>query len=307
MQVSNLMKIIVSAIIGVVVFAAILVPVTQEAVTTEKTFTNEGGFYPMQEISSTDEGTYTLEWVKSDTTVLTINGVDFDAYESYGEATTTIICSESWLLRYYCTTQTYGYLQFFDGTNWIGSATSKSVSVSATSGTATITHVAADDTETTRTASYTDLYVINPSATDDIMKKSTDTPYVNGDSALYAMGITSISGSNSLVKIEGNIDDGVTVDVLGTTSETVTNIVIDKEAVSGYLDLYKITKITFDVEISDTTTACTYSYFIVPYEVTAELSAHPGTSEIALINIIPLLVLVGLVLGVVGAVLSRRD
>lgn len=302
---SKLTQAVVGIIVAVMVLGIVLVPVLSQATETEKTFVNNGGFYPMKEISATDEGTYTLEWEKTNTTELTINGVTFDAYGSYGSAITTIACGDDWIIRYSSADNQYGYCQTYNGVQWAGDGSSKSLTATAANGTLTVNVVSGSDTTITRTYTYDTMYAIDTDVSDDIMKKSTETPYVKGDSTLYAMGIT--TGITGLVKVEGNIDDGVTVDVIGQDDEVVSNIVIDKTPVSGYNDLYTISKITFDVEIGGTTTNCVYSYFIVPYEVIAELSDHPTSMMITLINIIPVFVVLAIILGVCGLFYYRRN
>lgn len=296
--------VVISAFVVVVVLAAVLMPVLEDATDTEDTFTNEGGYYRMGEINAADDTEYTLSWVKTDTTILTINGVDFDANAAYGTAATTVVASENWMLRYHSIDGPSGYLQYYDGTSWAGDATTKSMDITASNGTVTITYVMSTDVTNTKTVTYTKLYAIMPDSTDDEMKKPTETPYLLGDSSIYAMGVT--SGITGLIKIEGTINDGVDIDVIGNNSETISNIVIDKTAVSGYKDLYKVSKITFDVEISGVTTSCTYNFFIVPYEVTAEKSQHLDTNEIAIFGAIPVLVIVALLIGVLALYMRSR-
>lgn len=286
--------------VGVLMVSGFLWPIVSDATATEKTFVNNGGFYPMKEISATDEGTYTLEWEKTNTTKLTINGITFDAYGSYGSAITTIACGDDWIIRYSSADNQYGYCQTYNGVQWAGDGSSKSLTATAANGTLTVNVVSGIDTTITRTYTYDTMYAIDTDVSDDIMKKSTETPYVKGDSTLYAMGIT--SGITGLVKVEGNIDDGVTVDVIGQSDEVVSNIVIDKTAVGGYNDLYTIEKITFDVEISGTTTNCVYSYFIVPYEVTAEKTQHLDTTQIAMIGVIGTLGAIVLIAAAAGSI-----
>lgn len=305
METNKLIAGIVAAAIAVIVLAGVLMPALSNATTTKDTFTNEGGFYQMQEIKSTDDGTYTLEWVKTDTTVLTVNGEDFDAYAKYGEKITTVACGDDWIIRYNSADNEYGYIQFYDGTNWNGGASSKSFTLTASAGSVTITVINSSDQPVVTNETYTTMYAIDPASTDDIMKKPTETPYVLGDSEIYAMGIT--VGITGLVKISGSIDDGVTVDVLGQSGETVSNIVIDATADPSHVDLYKINKITFDVEISGVTTSCTYNFFIVPYEVTAERSVHLTDAMNVILNVIPLLIIVSVLLAVVAVFILRRE
>ena len=283
---------VIALVVGGLLVGGLLIPTVQGMTATEKTFENDGGFYRMAEISADDTEEYTIYWEKSNTTHLLINGVDFDAFGEYGSAITTVVASDSWLLRYNSTTSQYGYLQYFDGTTWMGDdATTKSMEFTASGGSAVLTRVSTTDQTTTKNVSYQYMYAIMPNSTDDIMKKPTQTPYVKGDSEIYAMGLT----SNMLFQISGNIDDGVTVDILGISDEVISNLAVNKTAVAGYKDLYVVSSITFDYTISGTTASATYNYFIVPYKVTAELSQHMDATQIAMFGVISILGIVALV------------
>jgi len=284
---------IIGLVVGVLMIGSLLVPVINEASTTEKTFTNDGGYYRMAELSADDDAEYTLNWDKSATTHLEINGQDYDAYSAYGQALTTVVASDSWLLRYSSANTAYGYLQYFDGTTWMGDdTTTQKMEFVASGGTAVLTRTSTTDQVTTKTVTYEYIYVIMPDATSDIMKKPTETPYVKGDSELYAMGLT----SSKLFQISGNVNDGITVDILGESEEVISNLEINKVAVEGYIDLYVISSITFDYTISGTTASATYNFFIVPYSVTAELSNHLDAGEIAMIAVIPVLMIASLLI-----------
>lgn len=115
------------------------------------------------------------------------------------------------------------------------------------------------------------------------------------------MGLT----SGKLIQISGNINDGVTVDILGVSNEVISNLEVNKTAVAGYIDLYVISSITFDYTISGTTSSATYNFFIVPYSVTAEMSHHLDASEIALLAVIPIMVIAALLIFAVRTFTGR--
>ena len=289
---NRIIGLVIALVVGGLLVGGLLIPSIEGMTATETTFKNEGGFYRMAELSADDTEEYTIYWEKANTTHLLINGVDFDANGAYGSAVTTIVASDSWILRYFSSNSQYGYLQYFNGTTWMGDdSTTKSMEFTASGGSAVLTHVSTTDQTTTKNVTYQYMYAIMPDSTDDIMKKPTQTPYVKGDSEIYAMGIT----SNKLFQISGNVDDGVTVDLLGVSDEVISNLVVNKTAVAGYIDLYVISSITFDYTISGTTDSATYNYFIVPYEVTAEKSQHLDATQIAMFGVVSILGIVALV------------
>lgn len=294
---------IVGITVSIICLATILVPVIDDATKTHTVFINNEGYYTMEEINPSES--YTMSWVKSNTTVLVINGQSYNAYQAYGAAITSIIAADNWLLRYNSINSASGYLQYYDGTNWLGDTNTKSMTIEASGGQCTITHVSGSDNVTTKNVTYTLMYAIAPNSTDDVMKKPTESPYVNAESQIYAMGIT--SGINGLVKIDGSIAGGLNIDVIGTDEESITNITIDSTAVSGYNNLYVINKITFDVTINGNTTNCTYSYFIVPYQITAELSNHLDNGPISILLAIPIMVVLVILMAAASMIMRNRE
>ena len=98
------------------------------------------------------------------------------------------------------------------------------------------------------------------------------------------------------------------VDILGATT---TCSIDDSTITVNYTELtdhkgYILNNIKFDIIASDTATHATYSYFIVPYEVSLERSVYMGGSLGALVSIIPLLIIAGLVIGAVTWFMLRK-
>lgn len=170
-------------------------------------------------------------------------------------------------------------------------------------------------------------YGINPNG--NYLLTDYDKPvYMNGDSMIYATGLTGMPNANGLysavIHIEGNINDGVTITpyiVYNTpytlTDVSITDVVIDYEEVNGFKDLYLLKGITFNYSAvatnnstSEVTTItnvpCSYSSYVVPYEVTAEKSVHPDGPLSVMLNVLPLLAIAGLVTGAVVWFINRK-
>lgn len=153
---------------------------------------------------------------------------------------------------------------------------------------------------------------------DLILKDHGSEAFILKDTELWSSGSVYLSSdSSSLVffTLSGNIEDGFTVTAVKGQNSTVTDITtevvsVNAVAVDGYKDTYAITSV--DVEISGTwadtsvSKERTVSDFIMPKTVTAELSNHLGTAEVSLMNSIPILLIMGILIGAVGAIFIRR-
>lgn len=304
-----MLEMVVGVAVGVLILAAALFPVIDEATTTERTFENVG-YYHMDKIASSDEGTYTIVWSSSDANILTINGTDMDVSTfglPTGYASLTIFASETDIIRI------GGNV---DGTslNWVQirgdtyhySGASTSFNATITEGTLT-----AVMDGTTRTVTYTDAYIIDDKNTGNyVMKKATTPAYMLEDSEYYGLGVTNVTGGYYVLKVTGTVEDA-DVSVIAVDPDTfedpaISDIAVTATAVNGYVDLYSFDKVTFTATGNAQTNDVTYSYVIVPASVTAELAVHATQDEIELLETIPVLITVGLIMGIVGVIAARR-
>ena len=310
---ANILTLAITLTVGIILAGSLLMPVISDATTTEKTFENKGYFY-MDKIAASDADAYTIEWSSATAGVIAVNGVDVNVSDwsptSYGQ-TITIFATESDIFRVGMGSggNSLLWVQIRGGTISYAQASS-SFDATIESGTATIYL----DSETSpRTLSYTDAYMIASEKSDYIMKRAADEVYMLKDSPIYSIGVTSIaagSGTDTVVfGVEGTADD-VDISVIrqSTVNEiTLTEPVINKTAVSGYVNLYTFKEITFTATELATDTDCVYSYVIVPTTITAELSQHLAPGEIAILNALPILIIVALVVMAAGALYLKRD
>lgn len=305
---NKLIPIILTLVVGIILAGSVLMPVLNSATATEKTFDNrDGALFQVEKFDETTE--YSFEWVYTDPTHATVNN------ETVTLSAATVICATDTFLIRYGQDRTDGYyLQSVGGSlnGANGSETNKTtftISVSGGSLTATIANEGA--TPTTKTISVTEGYGIVANGS-YVMKASNQTAYMLADSPIVAMGLTSLDGVwRNMFQITGNVE-GVEVTQISPTpaTYTISNVEVNAESSASYIDLYELQSITFDATlISDTTKvhACTYNYFIVPAEVTAELSEHLTPGQIALMGAIPVLVIVALLVVAVGVVARRND
>lgn len=301
METKNMVGTIVTLAVVVVCVAAIMMPVLNDATTTEKTFTNEGVYY-YGIFGTTD--TYTFEFDASDGSI-TVNDTEIDTLSGVTSGTTySLLATDDTILRYgYNSSNQEYYLQTVGATN---ASTADTIVATISEGALSVTYTT-DGTDTVKTISFTELYAIVPTEDAAVLKQSSSEVYIKGDSELFASGLTTVTAWTNMFHFEGTYDDGITISS-GNTAATFDNIEWNIEEVDGYEDLYKLTSIEFDITISDTTKHATYSYFAVPTEVTAEKTVHFSDGENTLLNAIPVLVIVALVIGAVGiAITSRRD
>ena len=287
-------------------------PVLDDATATEDTFTNEG-YYFMDKISANDTTEHRIEWSSSSASTITVDGKDVDVskWGLSGFASVSIFATETDIVRVGVsnTGASITWIQIRGSTvAYAGASASFDATISA--GTASI-HL--DSELSNRSLTYTDAYMIKADAGSYVMKKSNESAYMNADSEIYSLGYTTIDygggSDNTILKVAGDLDSVEISAVLQSTENEITfsDTVIHAETVSGHEDLYLFDKITFVATENNTNNDCTYSYVIVPYEVTAEKSVHFTDNQNAIFAAIPIMVIVALLIAVVALVFRGRD
>lgn len=304
MESKNLLTLAITLTVGIILAGSLLMPVISDATTTEKSFQNNG-YYNLT-YSEADDLTLTWDYTKPN--VVTVNDTDITLSIGTFPGPVNIACGDDWFLRWTGTD-----VQFFSTNNasvTAAVANSTSISLTASNGSATITNTA--PTPVSQTVSYTFMYVVDPAGL-YVMKNSADAAYLKGDSEIYAIGRSSTTGIVIKLKITGNIKDGFTAEEVGSSgaNATVGTPVATYTEVEGYKDLYSLTKIEVPIDFEITGTPAsftpTYTYFIVPASVTAELSQHLAPGEIAILNALPVLIIAALVVMAAGAIFLKRD
>ena len=300
MDIKNMAGLIVGVVVGVVLLSALLFPVIGEATATTSTFKNEGYF---QLDKFTDE--YTLEWDAADPDTITINGEDITYHNNSGMAV-SVVLGENFALRLNADN---ARMSFYNAGTFVNtSETYPTMTVTFASGS-----VVATNGNTSKTvSSVSELYGL-VDAGDYVMKKTDAVAYLNSgseivaDSEIYATGQTYSGSNNILWHLEGTIDDMKYPDEFNS-SYTVTNQTINGAYSTKYNDLYELNNLQFTVTTSGSIVYnVTASFFVVPAEVTAEKTVHMTDVENTIVSIIPILTVVGLILGVLAFFYSRRE
>ncbi len=302
MEKMNALTLIITLVVGVILTGALLGPVISDATKTEETFKNEG-YYTM---TYSEADALTFSWDCTAPNVATINGNEVPLITPPQYTPVNVVCGDDWFLRW--TGDTMQFYSVAGGNNPALSASvasETSLTLVASSGSATIQNTAA--TPVSQTVDYTFMYVVDPNGS-LVMKDSAKSVYLLGDSEIYAIGRTSTTGLLLKIKITGNINDGFNAEVLGTPSSTVTlgDVEATMQKMDEYVNLYSLQDLKIPVGYDDSEYTATYSYFIAPASVTAELSNHLTPGQISLMGAIPVMVIVALLMAAVGAIALRR-
>lgn len=304
-------KTIPAVIVGVMVALAIVgatMPIWADTLASEDTLTN-AGYYRMEKVTSDDETVYTLTWNKSEDIIRVNNEVinmeDKSTYASLNGV--SVVMTDNTISRYVPGLRIQSWISGQGGSIGYNGGT---MDIELNQGTITITFNKGLETEAVKTSTYTTAYIVS-NVGDYVMKKSTTDSYVKEDTELYAMGVTTLNTSNtpvlSVLKMTGDASSVEFSAIYGLSDDPVfSNVTIDKTDNNSYVDLYNLKKITATVTYDSADTDITYSFFIVPYEVTAERAVYMGGPLGALVSIIPLLIIAGLVIGAVTWFMLRK-
>lgn len=294
MELSKITTGVICLVVGIMVTFTLLIPVIDDVTHTEDTFTNEG-LWRMSAIKDGDV------WTRDPSieNLWSFNGSS-EVLPSLGNSA---LLGDNWCIR-------------SNGQGRGETLSGNASSLSATAGEIDITLTGLGGSSVQSLPGYG----WDPNGS-YLMKNWNADTYVLGDSIIYGTGASSVGDTGVIIHVEGTVNDGATVTVMqnsgGATisNVVVSDVVVNAVAVEGYDSLYKFTSITANVSLDATVGGTTssqsgsivYNMVVVPYEVTAELSNHTSSMNIAVIAIIPLLVIVALVMVAVRMISGRSD
>lgn len=305
MDIKGFPALIVGVVVALVLAGAVL-PVFAETTSATNVLNNrEQALYPIEKITPDME--YKLVWDTSTPGYVTIN--DTDQVEIKPGS---IICAvDSFVIR--CGTEgTRYYLQSVGGSLsvYVSVANKAGVlTIENNAGTLTITSDFVSDTDVTKTIEFSELYAVYPNGS-YVMKSPEQRAFMKEDSEIYALGLTTMDGVwNNAIQIVGNLDSVTVTQVFpDPATYTFDNVSINYSECTNYKDTFLLDSITFDATNISTSnvTPCTYSYFVVPAEITAEKAVHPDGALAVMLNVLPLLAIAGLVTGAVVWFVVRK-
>lgn len=279
---------IVTLVIGFIMVTAAVIPLAADY-SEAKTFKNKG-YYDMV---YTETDNLVFEWDHTTPNKVTVND-EVITLPDADYVNKTLICGDDWLARYGYDSSLKAFVQFYgsSGSQVIASVSAETdLSITCSNGSVSVANTASP--AATFTATYTHLYVVSNTG-DLVMKMSDDPVYLNGNTEIIAMGLSKVGTISGVgVIITGNLDDGFTWGIFRGSDITFSDQAVTSSTVSGYKNLYLLEKLTATATNSTGSTDLTYSYFIVPAEVTAD-NDNPATFK-NLIRIVPLISIVALV------------
>lgn len=310
---NKIVAISIAAVIGIIVLGSVLMPIMNDATATTDTFTNEG-YYHMTSVDS-DDSDVTIVWALENKNIITIDGetIDMSTLGLTSGLSYDVAFSLTGPIMRYVNGTSNQYIQLMVGNgNGGGSSTTKSVTLVLSEGTGTFTLVNDDNTTSTKTFSYDTVYYIDTTASSNlVMKKADKSAYLNADSEIIACGVTAANNyALNVFTITGSIEEDFTITnalyEYGKSALTISNENVDYSEVNDHKDLYALNKITFTATGDVNSTDCTYSYFLVPNEVSAERSVHFTAGQNAIFAAIPVMIILAVLLGVVALVIRSR-
>lgn len=314
---TNVLTLIIMLVVGIILAGSLLAPVISVATATTDTYTNDG-YYRMTHYDATSD--HTMFWTYEKPDIVTVDSEDVKlTYPTVAGSSVTVIADTDWIFRLYIGPSGPAFIDYIPSTGGITRATvadSMTLTVTFTSGSMS----ASFSDGTTKTGTYADIWL--PSNNGELtMKKADKTAYVLGDSEIVGYGISSPLNHNGQaisngygIYLVGTYDDGITGTIWRGTNGALSDFACQATAEDSHKNLYIFDKITttftltetVDSETVTTDTTLTYNYVIVPYQVTAEKTQHLAPGEIAIMNAIPIMVIVALLMLAVGAIAYRR-
>ena len=308
---ANILTLAITLTIGIILAGSLLMPVINDATETERTITNLGDYYVLE---NPDEATITYA-----DSVLTINDEVIPVPTSSNGYGVSVISIGNGVLRY----TPNGQLIKWGSITPYSSApiTAANITISHGSLSGTVTYSGSSSPASISATISGDYYVLQESKLDEIMTLSSSKTYVLGDTIVSCNGVTNVDNNavygTCVFDVVGSINDGFTVKAYNRNAGTditenlgIDNITPVYTKIDGYKDLYLLEKVTFTTTTdADTpvTTTLNYQYFVAPTEFKAELAQHLDDGEIAILKALPVLIIAALVVMAAGALYLKRD
>lgn len=296
---NKIVGVMIAVMIGIITIAGVMVPVINDAVATNDTFTNDGLFY----VDGVGDG-QTINYRFENSTLYVNDVVVLSGdYNSIYPDGVSIMFTEHISIRYVANSTELNIRG-----QVLANVTGLDLNVSG--GSITGTYLQGGNTVDVNWT-YTEFYGI-VSESDRVMAY---TPmYVNGDTEVFVTGVSNLSGFGGyfVAKVSGSINDGFTISLFsnaGASIEGVTSsATINYRAVNGHEDLYILESVVFDLsrtyEGQLQTATATFTLMTVPYEITADRSVPMDNAAAGILNVAPIVVIVAL-LAMVAAILIR--
>lgn len=309
--ISKIPVLVVALVIGIVLVTSAVVPLASDY-SEAKTFKNEG-YYTMDKVAADADFVLTFNYGSSiidvDGKTMDMSTAGFTAGKAY-----TIMGADNFVLR-----MAWGnnpYLQYFGdqsvSPNFITAVTAGSkITVTVSDGSVVFASTDASYPNSATLTLSENTYCINPEGKGDYtMKKADGIAYIVEDTDIIILdGISNLAANDVGIYAEGTIDTNLEASTFrgtGTYDVTFGDFVYTTSDVSGYIDLVKLEKVDFTATQNSTDYDVSYSYFIVPSEVSADPD-NPAAYK-NLVKVVPLMAFIMLVVAAAGMVyLKNKD
>lgn len=302
---NKVVGVIIAATISLIVVAGILVPIVNDAVATSDTFTNDG-YYTMDYNED-----FTITWSSADKYFLDVDGDKLDIRDCFGELARSIVVTNNMVIRCIFDNDYVNILSHStEGRFWaVNSNGTGDLTITNVDGvvTATFRSNSTDEYTVKTYVEASDVYGINGTGTGAFTMKDMNEPAIVGADSIVTLGGTTTIGTDIGVFATG-VYDNLTFSFFDgeEVSPAISNVEIHKTPLNGYIDAYKLEKYTFDVTIDGAATLVTYSYFLVPTEVTADRAAPMDSAPAGIIEAIPIIVIVAILALIAGIMIRSR-
>lgn len=311
MNMKPIVAVAIALTVGIVTFSGVLIPAIESGVDTEDTFTNDG-YYNMTRLDATSESV--IVWDTATPNKITVDGNAIEITQ-LSTMRLTILGSDTICVR--CIATQMQIIGSLNGTQKTHSLTANGASVMTITVSNGIVSSSVNDGEPKTFDLGNNAFVLAPNDVESdyvaVMKKGNVNAHVLGDSEIICCGVSISTNLNNAIGVfgKGNIEDGMTFSSFYTGSNysgdtTISDVVINDTEIPSHKNLYSLENITMVINYNvDQTFDATYSYFIVPAEVTAEKSVHADASTILLFQTIPVFIVLGMIVAVVGVLYMK--
>lgn len=290
---------IIGIVVAVVIASVVLIPIVDSATATTETYQNEG-YVDMDKFADS----YSLEWDASNPTIFTVNGEEVTYSNTFG-TNVGIIIGKSFTV--FLSANNSGITFYGNGTYVSTNATYPTFSLTYADGSVSATNTNASKV----IQNVTEIYGMVEDGP-YVMKKADAKAYLNSGSEEYSdseiyMSMQSFSGvSNVFWHIDGTVEELNYPEIFNDTF-TVTNKNISGTESTSSKDLFILNNVSFTITASNEVVCnVNVTSMVVPAEVTAEKSVHSDGITNTILSTIPIFVILGILMGIVGLMYFKR-
>lgn len=298
MEINTFVKSAIGVIVAALVILSIVMPTVHTGTAETLVYENDGVYYAATDGENTHEIIISMDDDSNLSMTTDGEAVELPDFSLYSQA--TIVYGDKGLVRLGST----GGVQVYGASNQGSVSVTSAAPVTVTVG---LTGATVTNGTTTKAAAFTPLAYIN---NDGEYKLCQNPRVTSDDSIIIIAGVTNYTGSDKIIYLANGTIDNLSVStgyVTSADSLTVSDVsaVVNTSDVSG--DLVKIDNVVFTATMSDNSELTgTYTYFLAPAEVEYNNPVYIDSTVTTIAGMLPVLMLVGVMLFVVGSFVTNR-